>query len=181
MADEPSWDDIFSPRPEAGAEPQPTRQARTSSSPAPGSQAPGGGQLDASFPGYTHPTALAAASAPDPSAAGAQPQSRREAREAQGHVTSNRGRGGAATGTNPPKKRGKGWVVALVITVVVLGGLGGAGYFAWSNYETQIRALLGWELPTDYEGSGNGKEVIVVIQEGDEFTAGQFQSGIRRP
>jgi UPF0755 protein len=102
-----------------------------------------------------------------PSAPGAQPQSRREARAAQGHLSSSRGRGGGPTGTKAPKKRGKGWIIALVVTLVVLGGLGGAGYYAWSNYETQIRALLGWELPTDYEGSGNGKEVIVVIQDGD--------------
>ena len=40
-------------------------------------------------------------------------------------------------------------------------------YWAWSNYEPQIRTLLGIELPNDYEGSGNGTEVLFAIQPGD--------------
>nr|WP_211161094.1 endolytic transglycosylase MltG [Microcella alkalica] len=47
-------------------------------------------------------------------------------------------------------------------------GLGGLGvWLAWSNFEPQIRELLGIELPNDYEGDGNGQEVLVTIVPGD--------------
>jgi len=51
--------------------------------------------------------------------------------------------------------------------VLVLGAVGGVAAFAWLNYEDQVRELLGWQLPTDYEGTGNGEEVIVTIRSGD--------------
>jgi UPF0755 protein len=50
--------------------------------------------------------------------------------------------------------------------VVLLGGAAGGAAWAWANYETQIRKVMGWELPIDYEGSGHG-EATVVIKSGD--------------
>ncbi|MBX9718755.1 MAG: endolytic transglycosylase MltG, partial [Microbacteriaceae bacterium] len=44
---------------------------------------------------------------------------------------------------------------------------GGAAAYVWANYESQVRELLGWELPNDYEGDGNGTEVTIVVRPGD--------------
>ena len=45
-------------------------------------------------------------------------------------------------------------------------GIGGAAT-VWVLYEDKVREVLGWELPNDYEGTGNGVEVTIVIQSGD--------------
>ena len=50
---------------------------------------------------------------------------------------------------------------------MVLGLVGAAGAWAWSNYEDQIREVLGWEIPNDYTTTGNGEEVVVTIRSGD--------------
>lgn len=47
-------------------------------------------------------------------------------------------------------------------------GIGAAGvWYVWTNYESQVREVLGWELPNDFEGSGNGTEVLVTIEAGE--------------
>ncbi|KQV25310.1 hypothetical protein ASC54_10970 [Yonghaparkia sp. Root332] len=52
--------------------------------------------------------------------------------------------------------------------IALLLGLGaGSAWFAWTNFEPQIREVLGIELPDDYEGEGNGEEVLVTIRPGD--------------
>ena len=77
-----------------------------------------------------------------------------------------RGRGGDGAGP-APRKRSLKWLAITLPIVIVLGlGAGGAA-FAWLNYEDQVRELLGWELPNDFEGTGNGEEAIVTIQAGD--------------
>lgn len=66
----------------------------------------------------------------------------------------------------PARPRSKAPVV--IVSLLVLLGLVGAGaWLAWSNFEPQIRELLGIELPNDYEGTGNGEEVLVTIAPGD--------------
>ena len=137
MADEPSWDDIFTPN---------------------------------------------AAAAPGESGSGPnQPQSRRELRESEGRRRSSRSpsaspgasRGRASTGSpssDPrplPRKRSLLWLKITLPILIVLGGAGGVAAFAWLNYEDQVRELLGWQLPIDYAGTGNGTEVVVSIQSGD--------------
>jgi UPF0755 protein len=79
-----------------------------------------------------------------------------------------RGRGRGGDGFGPaPRKRSLKWLAITLPIVIVLGlGAGGAA-FAWLNYEDQVRELLGWELPNDFEGTGNGEEAIVTIQAGD--------------
>ncbi|WP_166871824.1 endolytic transglycosylase MltG [Salinibacterium sp. ZJ450] len=114
MALEPSWDEMFTPSPDAQA------------------QAPQG-----------------------PAA----PASRRALREESGSRSSGGGRSGP-----PRRKRRLGWLWALIAVVAVLG----AGTAAvWFTFEDQVRSVLGWELPNDYEGTGNGEPVTVVIAEGD--------------
>jgi len=70
----------------------------------------------------------------------------------------------------PPARGGIGlrWLAWFIPVVLVLGGIAWGATYAWQNYETQVRELLGMELPTDYEGSGNGEEVIVTINQGDD-------------
>jgi len=117
------------------------------------------------------PFAVAAAEAraqqssprPDPSG---EPLTRRQLREQEVHPPR---RGGAG---ERPKKRRRG-LIALAIVLVSLLVLGGAtAATAWVLFEDRVRAALGWELPIDYVGDGNGTEVDVTI------TAGQIGSDV---
>jgi UPF0755 protein len=74
-----------------------------------------------------------------------------------------RGDGGEFRGI-PKRKRRLGWLWAL-LTLIVLAG--GAAFAAWSLFEPQVREVLGWQLPIDYEGTGNGEAVNIVIADGD--------------
>ena len=151
MTNEPSWDEIFQPKPSqpsqpASAEVPPTAQPVQPAQPVP-------------------------AAAAEPA-----PQSRREAREAEAHAhetpkrEKREKRGGATSGggfddtpQKPKRKRRFAWVFVLLAFLVVVGGTAAYG---WINYEPQIRSLLGWELPNDYEGTGTDEEVVIVIQDG---------------
>lgn len=148
MSDEPSWEDIFKPQPAQGAQPvaQPAAQPELQRAPS-------------------------AFSAPPP-------MTRREAREAEAAQASRRGggggggrdgggRSGGGRDYREPKKRNLLWLKITLPIVLVLGALGSVGAFAWFNYEDQVRELLGWELPNDYEGTGTDEEVIVTIASGD--------------
>ncbi|MEO7006953.1 MAG: endolytic transglycosylase MltG [Terrimesophilobacter sp.] len=52
------------------------------------------------------------------------------------------------------------WVLLTVMALIVAGGA-----VAWTNFQPQIRHVLGWEAPVDYVGSGSG-DVIVTIKNG---------------
>ena len=75
--------------------------------------------------------------------------------------------GGPPSGNGlPPKERRRGrfaWLWVLLFLVLIVGA--GAGY-VWLNFEDQVRSVMGWELPNDYEGSGNGTPVNVTITSG---------------
>lgn len=55
----------------------------------------------------------------------------------------------------------------LGVFLLLLGMGAGGVWYVWTNYEPQVREVLGWELPNDYEGSGNGTEVLVTIEAGE--------------
>lgn len=156
MANEPSWDEIFRPADDKPATPR---------QPSPGDQRTG-------LPGVRSddPFAIAAAEAraqqpSRPQDPADEPLTRRQLRE-QEESTPRRGRG------KPPKKRRRG-LLALVIVLVSLLALGGAGAATvWILFEDRVREVLGWELPIDYEGDGNGTEVDVTI------TAGQIGADV---
>ena len=98
------------------------------------------------------------------------PLSRREMRDSGGGRggSGSGGRGGDGHGGGQPrKKRNLLWLKITLPIVIVLGAAGGAAAFAWLNYEEQVREIMGWQLPTDYETTGNGEEVVVTIQSGD--------------
>ncbi|MDM4763251.1 endolytic transglycosylase MltG [Galbitalea sp. SE-J8] len=161
MTNEPSWDEIFAKRP--------TPPAGATASPAAGSPAE---------PGAASPVAPVAPSPVAPGQPG-QPLTRREAR-ARAEQEEQAARDAAAAqrpstfasvtggGAPPPKRRRRtGWIGLLIVLLV----FGGGAYAAWSLFEPQIRALLGWQLPEDYEGSGTAKTVDVVIASGDTGVA----------
>ncbi len=94
------------------------------------------------------------------------PTSRRAARESEGR----RGRGSDrdARRTPPDGSRRRRWPWVLLGVLSLMLGIGAAGAaYVWITYEQQVREVLGWELPNDYEGSGNGTEVTVVVRPGD--------------
>lgn len=94
------------------------------------------------------------------------PTSRRAAREAEGRRGGSRS--GSAGGSVRPPRRRRRWPWVLLGVFSLLLGIGAAGaWWVWSNYEDQVREVLGWELPNDYAGSGNGTEVLVTIYAGE--------------
>lgn len=112
-----------------------------------------------------------AAPAQRPQEGGGAPLSRRELREAEERAATaksgkKRSLYSSSYGEQPPpkKRRRLGWLWALLV-VLALGA--GAAATVWTLYEDKVRQVMGWELPTDYEGSGNGVEVLVVIKQGD--------------
>lgn len=58
------------------------------------------------------------------------------------------------------------WVVLIVILAIV-GGIGITAAWVWGTYENQIRAVMGWEEPKDYEPGEATGEVLVTIVAGD--------------
>jgi len=160
LSNEPSWEDIFKPQ---STEPQ--------STPAP--REPQDVQRTAGPEATVNSTP-------------ALPGSRRELREAEARRAAagapaaggSGGNGGPGDGggrgrvreprdPRPKKKRSLLWLKITLPIVLVLGAVGGVAAYGWLNYEEQVRELLGWQLPTDYEGTGNGEEVIVTVSSGD--------------
>ncbi|KAA9087006.1 endolytic transglycosylase MltG [Microbacterium radiodurans] len=58
------------------------------------------------------------------------------------------------------------WVVLIVILAIV-GGIGAGAAWVWSTYETQIRSVMGWEEPKDFQPGEATGEVLVTIVTGD--------------
>jgi UPF0755 protein len=163
VANEPSWDDIFAPD---GAQ-NPARAAQPAASPEP-----------TAYPGVraSDPFAVAAAEARAQAApvhtnihdapAGGETLTRRQLRELEDQKPARGGRGSGRAPSDElkkPKKKRRGLVAVLVIFAVLVAGTGSAAAFAWINYEEQVREALGWQIPNDYPGTGNGSEIIVTV------------------
>jgi UPF0755 protein len=72
-------------------------------------------------------------------------------------------------GYPPREKRSRRGLVWIVITLLVITGLVASGFYVWNTFEPQIRSVMGWEEPNDFEGSGSG-EVLVTIADGETGT-----------
>lgn len=159
---EPSWDDIFRP---AGDDP-----ARAPQPTAPAAE-PIGEPI--AYPGVraSDPFAVAAAEAQTQAAAPAgETMTRRQLRELEEQQAARGGRGDGrapSESLKKPKKRRRGLIAVLIVVGVLVVGGGAGAWYAWSHYEDKIREVLGWEIPNDYTGTGNGKEIIVTVASQD--------------
>ncbi|MFJ4252572.1 endolytic transglycosylase MltG [Microbacterium sp. NPDC090003] len=66
-----------------------------------------------------------------------------------------------------PKKRGRGCLIALLIILVIVGGIAAAGAWAMNTYGEQINDIMGWGEPKDYEDGQASGEAFVTIKDGD--------------
>lgn len=166
MTHEPSWDDIFT----QGSPPEKPSKPPVEAQAQPTEFDSFGPLFGAPSPQEDSPTRVTPAAPTDEA-----PTSRRAFRESQGRTrggggsgsNGNSGGGGRGGGDGRPKKRSLLWLKITLPIVLVLGAGGGVAAYGWFNYNTQVRQLLGIQLPTDYVGSGNGKEAIVTIRSGD--------------
>jgi len=81
------------------------------------------------------------------------------------------------------KKRRTGCLVALVIVLAVIGGIVGAGFWAWGTYGDKISEALGWGDPKDWEPGLASGEVLVTIHEGDTgspVSTALYEAGVTR-
>ena len=139
MADEPSWDDIFSSQPSTG---------------------------DAETPPSAVPASPSRREAREKATAGRRADRERVTRPKGGARSRRMARSERVDehGLVPRRKprRGLAWLWVLLSIMVVLGVVSTA---VWVNFGPQIQKVLGIEPPIDYTGGGTGK-VIVTIENG---------------
>lgn len=86
-------------------------------------------------------------------------------------------------GAPPKKKRRTGCLVALIIVLALIGGIVGAGVWAWNTYGDKISDTLGWGDPKDWEPGLASGEVLVTIKDGDTggpVSTALFEAGVTR-
>lgn len=90
-------------------------------------------------------------------------------------------------GTPPPppdkRRRRKGGWIALAIVLVLLGGAAAGGLWVWNTYEDKIRAVLGWEEPTEFDAGQAHGEASITIASGDagpQVSQKMFDAGVTR-
>lgn len=75
-----------------------------------------------------------------------------------------------------------GWI-AFGVVAVLIGGIVAGGLWVWNTFEPQIRAVMGWEEPRDFEEGMARGEVFVTIAEGDggqQISQTLFESGVTK-
>ena len=65
------------------------------------------------------------------------------------------------------KSRVAKWVVFVVI-LAIIGGVGAGATWVWLTYEDQIRSVMGWEEPKDFEAGMETGEATITIVSGDD-------------
>ncbi|MCK2021726.1 endolytic transglycosylase MltG [Microbacterium sp. kSW2-24] len=66
-----------------------------------------------------------------------------------------------------PRKRRRGCLIALLVILVIVGGIAAAGAWAMNTYGEQINDIMGWGEPKDYEDGEASGEAFVTIKDGD--------------
>lgn len=86
----------------------------------------------------------------------------------------------------PPKNKRRrrigGWI-ALGVVLVILGGIGAGGLWVWTTYEEQIRSVMGWEEPQDYEAGQATGEALLTISSGDvpsNISQSLYEAGVTK-
>lgn len=68
------------------------------------------------------------------------------------------------TPSDKPRRRRRGGWIALIVILALLSGVAAAGWWAWTTYEEQIREVLGWEEPKDFEeGLATGEAFLTIV------------------
>ena len=81
-------------------------------------------------------------------------------------------------GRHRPRRRLTRLWVLLAVFVLLLGG----GAVVWTTFQPQIRQVLGWEEPVDYQGAGTGKVIITIKngQIGSDVAKTLFEAGVTK-
>ncbi|WP_417511925.1 endolytic transglycosylase MltG [Microbacterium sp.] len=90
---------------------------------------------------------------------------------------------GTGSGGKRRKKRRTGCLVALIIVLALIGGAVGAGFWVMNTYGDQIRDVMGWGPPADWEAGLATGEATVTIREGDtgsNVSTALFEAGVTR-
>ena len=88
--------------------------------------------------------------------------------------------GSAPSRPNRRRRRIGGWI-ALGVVLVIFGGIAAGGWYVWTTYEDQIRAVMGWEEPSDYEdGLANGEAILTIVSgdTGASISPKLYQAGV---
>lgn len=83
----------------------------------------------------------------------------------------------------PPKKRGRGCLIGLIIVIIVLGGVAAGGAWVYNTYQDKIDDLMGWGEPKDYEAGQATGEALVTIKKGDTgspVSTALFNAGVTK-
>jgi UPF0755 protein len=86
----------------------------------------------------------------------------------------------------PPKdkrRRRRGRWIGLGIVLLVLGGIAAGVTYVWTTYEDQIREVLGWEEPKDYEaGMANGEAFVTIVSgdTGAPISESLYEAGVTK-
>ncbi|WP_298864869.1 endolytic transglycosylase MltG [uncultured Microbacterium sp.] len=67
----------------------------------------------------------------------------------------------------PPKKRGRGCLIWLIVLLVVLGAIAAGGAWVYSTYKPQIDKVMGWGESADYPAGQASGEATLTILKGD--------------
>lgn len=83
----------------------------------------------------------------------------------------------------PKKKRRKGCLVALIIVLVIFGGIAAAGVWAMNTYGDKINEVMGWGESKDFEPGEATGEATVTIRSGDTgqpVSVALFEAGVTK-
>ncbi|WP_431798623.1 endolytic transglycosylase MltG [Microbacterium kunmingense] len=92
-----------------------------------------------------------------------------------------------ALGSPPPKpnrrRRRIGAAIAIGLVLAIIGGVALGGLYVWNTYESQIREVMGWEEPADFEdGLANGEALITIVSgdTGQSISQTLFDAGVTK-
>ena len=91
--------------------------------------------------------------------------------------------GPGSGGRGRKKKRRTGCLVALIVVLALIGGAVGAGFWVMNTYGDQIRDVMGWGPPKDWEPGLATGEATVVIRVGDtgvNVSTALYEAGVTR-
>lgn len=78
------------------------------------------------------------------------------------------------------RRTGRRVLISLLVALLLLGGLAGAGAYLWSHYGEQVSLAMGWTT-NDYDDSDQGEEVSVTVRAGEigsDISASLEEAGV---